>query len=186
MKNDILKVVLNTVLAKLIEGTVSEHDDHYSVSVKLNQEHTDVLKEYQDFILNEFEYFDYFFGSKVFIVKVSYDYFNTVNDSIVYLAEMLNVNDMNLFTLRYDEEFDECISTFVNNQMVRTMVSDYRIGEIMESPHKYIFNTFDNGFKTEFSVDTDKFDKLAFKDYSSESIFDVLKFVEKAKKTKTA
>jgi hypothetical protein len=181
INESVKKVVLSTVLAKIVNDNIVEDEFNYKVLLKLSDSKLKVFKESVE--ANEFHFLEPMkvkAQNNLVIFSADKNKYNNLADLKEQFSLDCDNMGYNLFDLKYQE--NDTILGLVKNKMIESDIKNYKMDKVLESNIDFnITRSNNNQFIMDVNIRSDNRDNLSFSISEEEDMFDIVSFAQNVK-----
>jgi hypothetical protein len=181
INESVKKVVLSTVLAKIVNDNIVEDEFNYKVLLKLSDSKAKVFRDSIE--SNEFHFLEPMnvrMQNNLVIFTADKDEYKNLTDFKEQFSIDCDNMGYNLFDLKYNE--NNTILGLVKNKMIEGDIKNYKMDKVLESNIDFhITRSSNNQFKMDVQVRSDNRDNLSFSISEEDDMFDIVSFAQGVK-----
>lgn len=181
INEDVKKIVLSTVLAKMINNNMNDDESNYKVLLKLSDSKAKIFRdsiESKEF--NFLEPMNVRMQNNLVIFTADKEYYKNLTDLKEQFSLDCDNMGYNLFDLKYNE--NDTILGLVKNKMIEGDIKNYKMDKVLESNIDFHITRSDNNqFKMDVQVRSDNRDNLSFSISEEDDMFDIVSFAQGVK-----
>jgi hypothetical protein len=181
INESVKKVVLSTVLAKIVNDNIVEDEFNYKVLLKLSDSKAKVFRDSIE--SNEFHFLEPMnvrMQNNLVIFTADKDEYKNLTDFKEQFSIDCDNMGYNLFDLKYNE--NNTIIGLVKNKMIEGDIKNYKMDKVLESNIDFhITRSSNNQFKMDVQVRSDNRDNLSFSISEEDDMFDIVSFAQGVK-----